>query len=79
MLVAEILSPSTALRDRNTKFKLYQSQGILYYLIISQDIRQVEVYQWENGKYSLKTKGGDIRYTFELPDCKVEIDLKQIW
>ena len=36
-LVAEILSPSTALKDRHTKFGLYEEQGVKYYLIISPD------------------------------------------
>lgn len=33
-LVGEILSPSSALRDRNTKFQYYEQQGIPYYLIV---------------------------------------------
>ncbi len=33
-LVAEILSPSTVLKDRHSKFSIYEQQGILYYLII---------------------------------------------
>ena len=34
-LVVEILSPSTALKDRHTKSGLYQNQGVKYFLIIS--------------------------------------------
>ena len=33
-LVVEILSPSTALRDRHTKFEIYQQQTVKYYLIV---------------------------------------------
>jgi Uma2 family endonuclease len=85
VLVAEILSPSTALRDRNIKFSLYQSQGVLYYLIVHPGTQEVEVYRWEEGKYVLKAKGKDIHYTFELAesnnptDGKAEIDFSQIW
>lgn len=85
VLVAEILSPSTAARDRNVKFNLYQSQGVKYYLIISPNSQEVEVYQWENGKYTLRAKGRDIRFTFELAesnnltDDEAEIDFSQIW
>jgi Uma2 family endonuclease len=78
-LVAEILSPSTALRDRNIKFAIYQTQAVMYYLIIHPGAQEVEVYRWENGKYALKTKGKDIHYTFELAECKAEIDFSQIW
>ena len=85
VLVAEILSPSTALKDRNIKFPLYQSQGVLYYLIISPRNQEGEVYRWEDGKYVLKIKGRDFHYTFELAesnnptDGKADIDFSQIW
>ena len=55
-LIAEVLSPSTALKDRHTKFGLYEQQGIKYYLIISPDIEEVEVYELENGQYKLMVK-----------------------
>lgn len=34
VLVAEVSSPSTALKDRHTKYSLYQKSGVKYYLII---------------------------------------------
>jgi len=40
-LVIEILSPSTALKDKNTKFELYQNFGIPYYLI--EKIRKIRL------------------------------------
>ena len=78
-LVAEILSPSTASRDKNVKFDIYESQGILYYLILSPETKMVEIYHWENGKYVLKTTGKDILFTFDLGDCKVNIDFSEVW
>lgn len=36
-LVVEVLSPSTALKDRHTKYYLYEQQGIKYYLIVDTD------------------------------------------
>ena len=46
-LVVEILSPLTALKDRHAKLALYQQQGIPYYLIVSPDTEEVEVYALE--------------------------------
>lgn len=43
-LVVEILSPSTALKDRHTKYELYQQQGVKYYLIVDVDKKTIEVY-----------------------------------
>ena len=79
MLIVEILSPSTASRDRKIKFNLYESQGVLYYLILSPDSQKVEIYQWENGKYVLKVRGRDISFTFLLAGTKARIDFSQIF
>lgn len=43
-LVVEILSPSTALKDRHSKFDIYEEQQIKYYLIIAPDEEIAEIY-----------------------------------
>lgn len=52
-LVVEILSPSTALKDRHTKYEIYQKQGILFYLIVDTDKQSIEIYHLINGSYQL--------------------------
>jgi Uma2 family endonuclease len=49
-LVAEVLSPGTTneRRDREAKLKLYSSQGVQEYWIVSRELQQVEVYRREN-------------------------------
>jgi Uma2 family endonuclease len=49
-LVVEILSPGAAneRRDREAKLKLYSSQGVDEYWIVSRERQQVEVYRREN-------------------------------
>jgi Uma2 family endonuclease len=78
-LVVEILSPATALKDRHSKYSIYESQGIPYYLIISPDTEEVEVYKLNNGVYSLEQKGKNFSYHFSLGDCAATIDFKEIW
>ena len=78
-LVVEILSPSTALKDRHTKFGLYESQKIAYYLIVDPATKETEVYLFKDGKYELEKKGADFNYEFELESCKAVIDFKEIW
>lgn len=78
-LVVEVLSPSTALKDRHAKYSIYQSQGIVYYVIVSPDTDEVEVYELENGTYVLKQKGKDFKYPFSFENCSVTIDFKEIW
>jgi len=75
-LVVEILSPSTHLKDRNTKFDLYQDFGIKYYLIIDPEKETIEVYQLdENGKYKLVETE---EFEFE-EGCNIKPNLKNIW
>jgi len=79
-LVVEILSPSTALKDRNTKFDIYESQGILYYLIVDHELKTVEIYKLLDKKYSLITTALDEVYTFDLGEhCKPSFALNAIW
>ena len=77
-LVVEILSPATALRDRHTKYELYQQQGVKYYLIVDIDKKNIEVYMLQDGNYSLE--GIDNSYVFYLNDeCSITPDLSEIF
>jgi Uma2 family endonuclease len=78
-LVVEILSPSTALKDRHTKFEIYQSQSIPYFIIISPDKEETEIYKIEDENYSLMQSGHCFSYTFNFEDCAANIDFNEIW
>jgi len=52
-LVVEILSPSTALKDKNTKYELYQNFGIPYYLIFDLDLKEIMAYRLAENKYEV--------------------------
>ena len=79
-LVVEILSPATALKDRHSKFDIYQSQQIKYYIIISPDKEEAEIYSLENNTYQLKQTGKDFSYTFSIEaNCSATVDFKEIW
>jgi Uma2 family endonuclease len=78
VLVVEILSPSTMLRDRNTKYLIYEQQLIKYYLIVDADKKIIEIYQLIDGKYRLQqySKG----FEFQLSnDCNIAPALDNIW
>lgn len=80
-LVVEILSPATAMKDRNNKFYQYQFFRIPYYLIVDIDKNAVEIYLLdEDGKYQLQEFAQDQPYTFLLGEgCSVPVVLKNIW
>lgn len=79
-LVVEILSPATALKDRHTKFALYEKMGIKYFLIVSIDSQSIEIFTLISGEYQPATYTGNEPYLFHLEDdCTLEVHLNNIW
>ena len=80
-LVVEILSPSTALKDRHTKFGIYEKEKVCYYLIIDPQKEEIEIYLLnKEGAYELALQGKNISYTFTFEDeCNAGIDFTEIW
>jgi Uma2 family endonuclease len=78
-LICEVLSPSTALKDKHTKFHIYQSQKVLYYIIISPITEEVEIYKLVDDAYILTQKGRNILADFIFDVCGASINFEQIW
>lgn len=78
LLVGEILSPSTALRDRNTKFGLYEQQGVKFYLLVDAENKKIETYRLVSGNYQIQNEAND--FVFELEDnCCIAPDFSTIF
>ncbi|MEA1891859.1 MAG: Uma2 family endonuclease [Campylobacterota bacterium] len=78
-IVFEVLSPSTQRKDRNEKYKLYESEGIKYYIIVDSQTKEAEVYLLENSKYKLEKKTSDESFLFEIDRCEIELEFGKIW
>ncbi len=84
-LIVEILSPSTAKKDKTTKYRIYQSAKVKYYIIIEPQTLLAEIYELINDKYVLKDKFQKEGVTqIELnPDnktkCNFEIDFREVF
>jgi len=79
VLGVEILSPSTASKDRGEKMELYQSQQVKYYLIVDPRFKKVEIYEYINGQYEPVSINPQT-YLFALhSDCTAEVNLLEIW
>ncbi len=74
-LVVEIFSPSTKLKDQNTKFSLYEKFGISYYIMVDPDTKTVEIFKLVDGKYLL-TSGEDIEFD---NGCRIDSDFNSIF
>ncbi len=80
VLVVEILSPSTALRDRHTKFKIYEQQRVSYFLLVNTDNESIEIYSLINGSYVIVPYDPHSPFTFQFEDgCSIEVMLHEIW
>lgn len=78
-LIVEILSPSSALKDRREKIELYQAQQVMYYLIADPDAKTIEINQIINGKYQLVALN-PTNFLFSLDDnCSADVNLSSIW
>ena len=77
-LIVEILSPSTSLKDRNSKFYIYEKQKVKYYLIVDPDKNTVEVYELSNDKYELAPSADNFHFSFEN-NCNASVDFTGIW
>ena len=73
-IAVEVLSPSTAKYDRQTKFQDYAAHGIAEYWIVNPEHETVEQYYLQNEEYELllKAKDGTIE-SVVLPDFKIRI------
>ena len=77
-LIVEIVSPSTAHKDRTAKRALYEETGVNYYLLADPDSKRLEGWQREMEKYiALDTSA---RHTFQLtPSCQITPDFSLIF
>jgi Uma2 family endonuclease len=58
-LIVEIISPSSVLRDRRDKFRLYEKFGVREYWLVEPASHVVEVYRLVDGVYDLVQAGTD--------------------
>jgi Uma2 family endonuclease len=75
----EVLSFSTASRDRKEKFNLYQRSGVQYYLIIDPTAKKVEVYLNENGVYRLLGNFSEGIAPLNIFGCVIDLEIESVF
>lgn len=80
-LVTEVMCADTMVKDRISKFHLYKTQKIPYYILVDIDNQNVEIYQLdETGNYLLIPHDSAQPFTFHLGnDCQPSVVLNNIW
>lgn len=79
-LIVEVLSPSTALEDRNAKLKEYTAlPSVQEYVLISQDEARVEVFsRYQSGKW-LYTSAMGLDASIDLPSIGCSLMLADVY
>lgn len=79
-LIFEILSPSTAHKDRHLKFELYEREAVKYYVIADPETNVAKLYQLNSeGRYIKKLDASKQTYSFDFGDCQMDFDFSKIW
>lgn len=77
--VAEVLSPATARKDRVLKMPLYAELGIKYCWLIDPDMRTLEAYVNEGGRWVVLGAWGDDDVAEIAPFEAVPFELAALW
>jgi Uma2 family endonuclease len=78
-IIVEVISKSTAKRDEQTKFKLYEEERVKYYTLVYPNDCKAKVYKLIDGKY---IKEGDFSlesYSFKESSCKAIVDFQEVF
>ena len=74
-LAIEVTSFATQMRDRNTKYNIYEACGVKYYIMADPDKKTIEVFELIDNKYKQTTTTH-----FVLTDqCSIELDVATLW
>lgn len=75
VVVIEILSPATAIKDRNIKFQIYEEKGVAYYVLANPESVSFEVFVLEGGKYITANELS----SFNLPEgCVIALNFAEV-
>jgi Uma2 family endonuclease len=78
-VIFEVLSKSTATKDVNVKYALYEKEGVVYYVIVDSEDKIAKVYRLHNGKYIKVCDAYEEGLTFTLEGCQFNFDFGKIW
>ncbi len=79
-LIVEILSPSTAERDRTIKLERYEESGVPEYWIVDPETENVAVYRYDGaaGRYAAPEFYRE-RLRYRSGEIDAEVDLLEVW
>ena len=79
VLVFEILSPSTARKDKILKYQLYQHAGVKYYCIIDPETLGAVVFLLHRDQYRQEGEFKEESMFFDIGPCRFSFDFGKIF
>ncbi|RTZ71298.1 MAG: Uma2 family endonuclease [Gammaproteobacteria bacterium] len=77
--VCEILSPATARTDRVLKMPIYAREGVRHLWLVDPDLKTLEVYELDNGRWTLLATLKDDDPVRQPPFDATEFPLDSLW
>ncbi len=79
VMVVEILSKSTVIKDKTIKFETYEKEGVKFYMMVDYELKQVKLYKLIDFKYRKiddKTNG---KISVKINDCEIVFNIDEWW
>lgn len=76
VLIVEIFSPATRMKDRNTKFRIYQENGVKFYLMADPDLMKIEVFELIDNQYKEMPDKREFQLT---KTCLIYLDYEELF
>ncbi len=78
-LVIEVISPATALRDEGLKFRLYEAEGVAWYVLVYPEERRARIFRWVEGRLRKAADCGDESFAFDGLSCPLRLDFARVF
>ena len=78
-IIFEIVSPSTALKDENIKFRIYEQEGVQYFILVYPDTLIAKIFENQNFQYKKVGEFDVEEFTFDIDECKITISFNNIF
>ena len=78
-MIFEVLSPSTAAKDRGIKHSIYEREGVKYYCLVDPENEVVKVFELVQGRLVKKVDVTKESVDFDLGVCEFTLDFSRIW
>lgn len=78
-IIFEVISRSSAHKDRAVKYSLYEEAGVKYYILVYPSSETATLFYLQNGKFLEVGEFKNETYSFSVVDCEFEFDFGGLW